>query len=86
MDAFTSAHMISGTNMPSDLDSELAVVDWLEWDRLAWGFNRYAADFLKKLAKTQGNPRLAEGLKGSWRREQIAAVVRELLGPYLREP
>jgi len=47
------------------------------------GFNQYAADFMKKLAKAQGNPGLAEGLNGSWRREQIAAVVKELLGPYL---
>jgi hypothetical protein len=33
---------------------------------------------LRGLAKAQDNPHLAEGLDGIWRREQIAAIVREL--------
>ena len=87
MDALSSAEMIFGTEIPPELEFESvrAIVDWLEMDMLAWGFNPHAADFMTELAKTQGHPGLAEGLNGSWRREQIAAVVRELLGPYLRE-
>ena len=87
VDALSSVEMIFGTEIPPELEFESvpAVVDWLEMDMLAWGFNRYAADFLRNLAKTHGNPGLAEDLNGSWRREQIVAVVREILGPYLRE-
>jgi Phosphopantetheine attachment site len=40
--------------------------------------NKQAATLIKRLAKTQNNPPLAEGLDGPWRREQIAAVVREV--------
>ena len=36
-----------------------------------------AAALLKRLAKAHNNPELAEGLEGTWRREQIAAIVRE---------
>ena len=85
MDVFSSADMIFGKNIPPELDSVPAIVDWLEMALLAWGFNKYAARFLKELAKNQGNPGLAEGLNGSWRRDQIESVVRELLGAYLSE-
>jgi hypothetical protein len=37
-----------------------------------------AAALLKKLAKAHNKPELAEGLEGTWRREQIAAIVREM--------
>jgi hypothetical protein len=37
-----------------------------------------AAALLKRLAKAHNNPELAEGLEGTWRREQIAAIVREM--------
>jgi hypothetical protein len=40
--------------------------------------NNKAAALIKRLAKTQNNPPLADGLDGPWRREQIAAVVREI--------
>jgi hypothetical protein len=33
---------------------------------------------LRKLAKGRNNPELAEGLEGTWRREQIAAIIREI--------
>jgi hypothetical protein len=36
-----------------------------------------AADLLRRLAKSKNNPELAEGLDGVWRREQIAAIIRE---------
>jgi len=41
--------------------------------------NKAAAALLRKLAKDQDNPELAMGLEGTWRREQIAAIVREML-------
>jgi hypothetical protein len=42
--------------------------------------HKQAAALIKRLAKTQNNPLLADGLDGPWRREQIAAVVREVFG------
>jgi hypothetical protein len=39
--------------------------------------NAAAKALLKRIAKDQGRPELAEGLEGTWRREQIAAIVRE---------
>jgi hypothetical protein len=41
--------------------------------------NKQAATMLRKLANKQGRPELAEGLDGTWRREQIAAIIREFL-------
>jgi hypothetical protein len=41
--------------------------------------NKAAKAWLRKLAKEQQRPELAEGLEGTWRREQIAAIVREML-------
>jgi hypothetical protein len=41
--------------------------------------NQQAATMLRKLAKEQQWPELAEGLDETWRREQIAAIVREFL-------
>lgn len=40
--------------------------------------NKAAAALLRKIAKDRQQPELAEGLEGTWRREQIAAVVREI--------
>jgi hypothetical protein len=40
--------------------------------------NKQAAALLRKLAKAHNNPELAEGLKGTWRGEQIAAIVRRV--------
>ena len=37
-----------------------------------------SGELLRGLAKSQNNPELAEGLDGPWRREQIAAIIREL--------
>ncbi len=34
---------------------------------------------LRKLAKEQGGPELAEGLDGTWRGEEIEAIIREFL-------
>ena len=41
--------------------------------------NKQAAALLRKIAKEQEQPELAEGLEGIWRRDQIAAIVREVL-------
>jgi hypothetical protein len=41
--------------------------------------NKEAAALLRKLAKFHNDPELAEGLEGTWRREQIAAIVRKIL-------
>ena len=54
------------------------VVDWLELHLSNQRLNKHAAALLRKLAKDQNNPELAEGLEGTWRREQIAAIVREI--------
>ncbi len=39
--------------------------------------NIEAVALLRKIAKDRQHPELAEGLDGPWRREQIAAIVRE---------
>jgi len=41
--------------------------------------NKQAVAMLQKLAKQEHQPELAEGLNGTWRREQIAAIVHEVL-------
>ncbi len=37
-----------------------------------------AAELLRSIPKLRSNPELAEGLDGAWRREQVAAIIREL--------
>ena len=39
--------------------------------------NKEAVVLLRKIAKDRQQPELAERLEGPWRREQIAAIVRE---------
>jgi len=73
---------IFGTEIPSgdaeNFGSPREIVDWLEPHLSNRRPNKQAAAFLIKLAKTQNNPELAEGLEGTWRREQITAIVREI--------
>ena len=52
--------------------------DWLELHLSNQRPSKGAAALLKRLAKAHNNPELAEGLEGTWRREQIAAIVREM--------
>ena len=40
--------------------------------------NAASADMLRRIARDRQQPELAERLNGAWRREQIAAVVREI--------
>ncbi len=54
------------------------IVDCLERRLSNQRPNKQAAALLRKLATEQGRPELAEGLEGTWRREQIAAIVRDL--------
>ena len=73
---------VLGTEIP-DIDgknfgSPREMVDWLELHLSNQRLNQAAGALLRKLAKANKNPELAEGLEGTWRREQIAAIVREL--------
>lgn len=63
---------------PESFGSPREMVDWLERNLSNQRPNKQAADLLKKLAKAHNNPELAEGLEGTWRREQVAAIVREI--------
>ena len=73
---------ILGTEIPDgDADnfgSPREMVDWLERHLSNQRPTKEAAAVLRKLAKAHNNPELAEGLGGTWRREQIAAIVREI--------
>jgi hypothetical protein len=61
-----------------DFNSPQKMVDWLELHLSNQRPNKQAAALLRKLAKDQNNPELAEGLEETWRREQIAVIVREI--------
>jgi len=54
------------------------IVDHLEQSLRNSRPNKRSIAFLKKLAKDQERPELAEGLEGTWRREQIAAIIRDV--------
>jgi hypothetical protein len=73
---------ILGTEIPDSdaksFGSPREMVDWLERHLSNQRPTKEAAAVLRKLAKAQNNPELAEGLEGTWRREQIAAIVREI--------
>jgi hypothetical protein len=71
------AEDLFGTDLPIDLalDNPSELVDYLVPHLRGWGPNAFAADFLKKLAKTHNTPALAQGLHDSWRREQISAII-----------
>lgn len=64
---------------PGRFESPSEIVDLLERVLSNQRPNKAAQALLKKLAKEQQRPELAEGLEGTWRREQIAAIVREIL-------
>lgn len=73
---------IFGTEIP-DGDAERLgtpdeIVDWLEFHLSNQRPNERATARLRKLSKAKNNPELAEGLEGTWRREQIAAIVRDI--------
>jgi hypothetical protein len=58
-------------------DSPPSIVDWLEIHLANQRPSERAAALLRKLAKANNDPEIAQGLEGTWRREQIAAIIRE---------
>ena len=73
---------VFGTEIPDNgaqtFSSPRGMVNWLEFHLSNQRPNKAAIALLRKLAKAHNNPELAEGLEGTWRREQIAAIVREI--------
>jgi hypothetical protein len=73
---------IFGTDVPKggaeNFGSPREIVDWLDLHLSNRRPNKRAAASLKALAKAHNKPELAEGLEGTWRREQIEAIVREI--------
>ena len=73
---------VFGTEIPDgdaeNFGSPREIVDWLELHLSNQRPNKAAAALLRKLAKAHNIPELAEGLEGTWRREQISAIVREI--------
>lgn len=61
-----------------DFGSPREMVDWLELYLSNERPSKDASALLRKLAKDHNKPELAEGLEGTWRREQIEAIVREI--------
>ena len=59
-------------------ESKAEMVDRLEPVLSNQRPNKAAAAWLKRIAKDRQQPELAEGSEGTWRREQIAAIVREI--------
>jgi len=74
---------VLGSEIPDsdaeNVGSPREMVDWLELHLSNQRPNQEAAAMLRRLAKAHNNPELTEGLEGRWRREQIAAIVREIL-------
>jgi hypothetical protein len=73
---------IFGTDIP-DRDAERLrtpdeILDWLEFHLSNRRPNKDAAAHLRKMATAHHNPALAEGLERTWRRDQIAAIVRDI--------
>ena len=73
---------VLGVEIPADdaeqCGSPREMVDLLEHHLSNQRPTKKAVELLRGVAKSQNNPELAEGLDGAWRREQIAALVREL--------
>ena len=73
---------ITGTEIPDgdaeNFSSPREMVDWLELRLSNQRPNKAAVALLRKLAKAHNKPELAEGLEGTWRREQIAAIICEI--------
>lgn len=73
---------VFGTEIPDGdagtFDTPREMVEWLELHLSNQRPSKGAAALLKRLAKAHNIPELAEGLEGTWRREQIAAIVREM--------
>ena len=72
-----------GVELPIDgapsLRTSTEIVDWLETHLSHQRPPEEAAAMLRRLAKSRQAPELAQDLNGPWRREQIAAIVHEIL-------
>jgi len=82
VEAVIAIEEIFGADIPDkdaeNLGSPSEIVDWLEPHLSNRRPNKVALAVLRKLAKAHNDPELAEGIDGPWRREQIAAIVREI--------
>jgi hypothetical protein len=70
-----------GVEIPGEIgefESQAEMVDRLEPVLSNQRPNKAAVALLRQIARDRQQPELAEGLEGTWRREQIAAVVREI--------
>jgi hypothetical protein len=78
---------IFGSELPYNETGHLGnpddMINWLEAFLSNRRPNRQAVALLRRLAKAHNSPELAEGLDGTWRREQIAAILREIFRQYL---
>jgi hypothetical protein len=77
----TDFEEIFRVGIPDDIEtlgSPRAMTDWLEPRLSNWGPGKEAAALLRRLAKDQQRPKLAEGLDRAWRREQIDAVIHDI--------
>jgi hypothetical protein len=81
---------VLGIGIPDDdaerCGSPRAMVDVLERILSNQRPTKSAAELLEKIARAQNKPEIAECLDGKWRREQIAAIVRELFRSSDDEP
>lgn len=70
------------THIPDDdvkhFGGPLGMEEWLEQQMSSQRPNQDAAALLRMLAEAQQRPELAEGLDGTWRREQISALFRDI--------
>lgn len=65
-------------NDAENFGSPQEIVDWLEPRLSNRRPNNAAIALIRKLAKAHNDSELAEGIDGTWRREQIAAIIREI--------
>jgi hypothetical protein len=85
MDSLDTAEMVMaieevlGIEIPGNtrFESLAEIVDRLEVVLSNRRPNKEAAALLRRIARDRQQPELAERLEGPWRREQIAAIVRE---------
>jgi len=63
---------------PQTFGSPSEAVDWLEVSLANQRPTKTAQRLLRKLALEQQRPELAKDLEGTWRREQIEAIVQKL--------
>jgi hypothetical protein len=82
VEAVMTIEEIFGTDIPDgdaeNFNSPREIVDWLDPHLSNRRPNKAAVALLRKLAKAHNDPELAEGTDGTWRREQIAAIIREI--------